>query len=207
MPAEKKKKKPQDAAITALLRAQAAKLDHAVTHIESLSALDKEGFVKAIIESPKGSRNKYDYDPESGLFQCGSALKGGVTFPFDFGFIPSTKAPDGDPLDIIILMDEPAFAGCLVHTRIIGVMEADQTEDGNKFRNDRVIGVHNSSIDYGEYERWQDLPKSVREEIENFFVDYNRCRGKIFKPLGWHGPKTAYELLNQCLVKKRKRAK
>src|SRR6266852_1252369 len=82
---------------------------------------------RVIIETPKGSRNKFDYDPESGLFMLGGLLPEGMMFPFDFGFIPSTLGDDGDPLDIMVLMDAPAHVGCLIDARIIGIIESKQT--------------------------------------------------------------------------------
>jgi len=85
---------------------------------------------KAIIETPKGRRNKFDYDPKSRLFQLGGLLPEGLAFPFDFGFIPSTLGDDGDPLDVMVLMDEPAHVGCLLDIRIIGVIEAVQAQGG-----------------------------------------------------------------------------
>src|SRR5215210_3886384 len=84
--------------------------------------------LNVIIETPKGSRNKFNYDEELGLFKLGGVLPAGAVFPFDFGFVPSTVGGDGDPLDVLVLMDEPAFAGCLVAVQLIGVIEAEQTE-------------------------------------------------------------------------------
>src|SRR5689334_25159663 len=83
---------------------------------------------RAIIETPKGSRNKFDYDPDSNLFELGGLLPEGMMFPFDFGFVPSTLGEDGDPLDILVLMDAPAHVGCLIEVRIIGIITADQIE-------------------------------------------------------------------------------
>src|ERR1043165_905957 len=87
---------------------------------------------RAIIETPKGCRNKFDYDPESDLFMLGGLLPAGMMFPFDFGFIPSTLGQDGDPLDILVLMDAPAHVGCMIEVRIIGVITAEQIQDGEK---------------------------------------------------------------------------
>src|SRR6204780_704813 len=81
---------------------------------------------RAIIETPKGCRNKFDYDPDSGLFKLGGLLPEGMMFPFDFGFIPSTLADDGDPFDVMVLMDEPAFPGCLLICRIVGIIQGEQ---------------------------------------------------------------------------------
>src|SRR3954454_15900549 len=90
-----------------------------------------------IIETPKGSRNKFNYDPELGLFRLGGVLPLGAVFPFDFGFVPSTLGGDGYPLDVLVLMHEPALTGRLVTVRLSGAIEADQTEDGETTRNDR----------------------------------------------------------------------
>ncbi|HEX8201166.1 MAG TPA: inorganic diphosphatase, partial [Isosphaeraceae bacterium] len=87
----------------------------------------KTGELNVIIETPKGSRNKFDFDEELGLFKLGGVLPAGAVFPYDFGFVPATRGGDGDPLDVLVLMDEPAFVGCLVPARLIGVIEAEQT--------------------------------------------------------------------------------
>src|SRR5580692_10508647 len=111
--------------------------------------LDPESCIcVAIIETPKNFRNKFDYDPESNLFKLGGLLPEGMMFPFDFGFIPSTLGEDGDPLDIMVLMDAPAHVGCLIEARIIGVIEAEQIEDGKTESNDRLLGVAVHSYDH-----------------------------------------------------------
>src|SRR5262252_2683329 len=101
----------------------------------------KKTTCRAIIETPKGSRNKFDYDPETNLFMLAGLLPEGMMFPFDFGFIPSTLGEDGDPLDILVLMDAPAHAGCLIEVRLIGIISAEQTQHGKKETNDRLLGV------------------------------------------------------------------
>jgi inorganic pyrophosphatase len=116
-------------------------------------------------------------------------------FPFDFGFVPCTSAPDGDPLDVLVLMDEPAFAGCLLSTRLIGVIEADQTEDGETTRNDRLIGVAAASRDHRDIERLDDLNPNLLAEIEHFFVSYNTVKGKAFTIRARHGPERAREIV------------
>src|SRR5919202_6145584 len=107
-------------------------------NLNELGAFHGDGELNVIIETPKGSRNKYDYDEELRLFKLGGVLPSGAVFPFDFGFVPATLGGDGDPLDVLVLMDEPAFTGCLVVTRLIGVIDAEQTErDGETKPNDR----------------------------------------------------------------------
>ena len=101
----------------------------------------KKATCRAIIETPKGCRNKFDYDPETNLFMLGGLLPEGMMFPFDFGFIPSTLGDDGDPLDILVLMDAPTHSGCLIDVRLVGIITAEQTEDGKTEANDRLMGV------------------------------------------------------------------
>ena len=96
---------------------------------------------RAIIETPKGCRNKFDYDPETNLFMLGGLLPEGMMFPFDFGFIPSTLGEDGDPIDILVLMDAPAHPGCLIDVRLIGIITAEQSGGGKTQANDRLMGV------------------------------------------------------------------
>src|ERR671916_2281366 len=101
---------------------------------------DETGNLLVIVDTPKGSRNKFAWDEERELFELGGVLPAGAVFPYDFGFIPNTRGEDGDALDVLVLMDEPAFTGCLVVSRLLGVIEAEQTEtDGRVERNDRLI--------------------------------------------------------------------
>ena len=132
-----------------------------------------------------------------------TVLAKGLRFPFDFGSIPGTVADDGDPLDALVLMDEPAFTGCLVETRLIGVIEAEQTKDGKKERNDRLVAVAAESPTHGKIESINDLDETLVKEIEHFFVFYNRERGKEFKPLGRFGPKRATRLVRKHARKKK----
>ena len=152
---------------------------------ERLAPFDPHtGDLNVVIETPKGSRNKFDYDPDLGVFRLGGVLPAGAVFPFDFGFVPSTLGGDGDPLDVLVLMDEAAFAGCLVAARLIGVIEADQTEDGKTTRNDRLIAVAAGSRDHAEVTSIKQISENLVNEIEHFFVSYNTAKGKEFKPLG-----------------------
>jgi len=150
---------------------------------------------RAIIETPKRSRNKFDYDPETNLFKLGGILPEGMMFPFDFGFIPSTLGEDGDPLDIMVLMDAPAQVGCLIDVRIVGIIEAKQIEDGQTERNDRILGVARHSYDHEDIQTINDVSKTLLSQLEAFFVSYNKQRGKQFKITGTGGPKKAVRFL------------
>jgi inorganic pyrophosphatase len=168
----------------------------------SLTRLDSyasdSGELHVIIETPKGSRNKFNYDEELYLFKLGGVLPAGAVFPFDFGFIPSTLGGDGDPVDVLVLMDEPAFPGCLVPARLVAVIEAEQTErDGETTRNDRLIAVAADSHTHRKVRSLADISPPLLDEIEHFFVSYNEIKGKAFKPLGRFGPVKARKLIEE----------
>lgn len=169
------------------------------------------GEINALIETPKGSRNKYDYEEKQGVFKLGGVLPSGASFPFDFGFLPSTLGEDGDPLDVLVLMDEAAFAGCLVPIRLLGIVEANQTErDGSTMRNDRFIAVASNYRQQEDLHELEDLAPTLMDEIEHFFVSYNTIKGKTFQPLQRSGPERAMQLLEegqQRLAQKIKRTK
>jgi inorganic pyrophosphatase len=161
----------------------------------------KNNVVNAVIETPGGSRNKFKYDEHLGCFTLSGILPEGMVFPHAFGFVPSTRAADGDPEDILLLMDEPSFAGCVVPSRLIGVMEAEQTEqDGTRERNDRLIAVAAQSYEYSEIATLGDLDKHVLKQIEQFFINYNKEKGKKFRVLQMRGPKQAMKLLKNSLL-------
>ena len=154
--------------------------------------------LNVIIETPKGSRNKYNYDEEHQLFKLGGVLPAGAVFPFDFGFIPSTLGGDGDPVDVLLLMDEPAFPGCLVPSRLVAVIEAEQTErDGETTRNDRLVAVAADSRTHRKVRSLADISPVLLDEIEHFFISYNEIKGKTFEPLGRFGPIKAARLIEE----------
>jgi inorganic pyrophosphatase len=152
---------------------------------------------RAIIETPKGRRSKFDYDPVSGLFLLGGLLPDGMVFPFDFGFIPSTLDEDGDPVDIMVLMDEPAHVGCLMDVRIIGIINARQTHKGKSQNKNRLLGIAVHSYVHEHLHSLSDVNKSLLRQIEEFFISYNKQRGKNFKVLGTGGPKSAIKAIQQ----------
>ena len=165
--------------------------------LSELEAFDGDD-LNVIIETPKGSRNKFNYDAERGLFKLGGVLPAGAVFPFDFGFVPSTTGGDGDPLDVLVLMDEPAFTGCLVAARPLGVIEAEQTERGGETtRNDRLIAVAAEAHNHRDVRSLGKLNENLIDEIEYFFISYNTIKGKQFKPLGRFGPMRAIKLVEE----------
>jgi inorganic pyrophosphatase len=166
--------------------------------LTKLDAYDQEtGALNVIVETPQGSRNKYAYDPKQRVFKVKGLLPKGMAFPYDFGFIPSTLGEDGDPLDVLLLMEVPAPEGFLVPARLIGVIEAEQSEDGKKERNDRLLAVSVESHCHAKHHSIDDLSEEFLSEIEHFFISYNELHGKKFKPIGRHGPERAQKLVTE----------
>src|SRR3954469_22228473 len=117
--------------------------------LDHLPAWEQDtGRLLVAIETPRGSRNKYKYEPKYAQILLDKVLPPGAVFPYDFGFIPSTRGEDGDPLDVLLLMDEPGYPGCCVRGRLVGVIEAEQTEGDETTRNDRLIAVASRGYDY-----------------------------------------------------------
>jgi inorganic pyrophosphatase len=152
---------------------------------------DDPGAIQVIIETPKGSRNKYAFAPDLQVFQLKKVLPAGMSFPYDFGFIPSTVADDGDPVDVLVLMDEPAFPGCLLRCRVIGVIEGEQGKKKQRTRNDRIVAVEEENHSYAHVKHIRDLGKEFVEELEEFFVNYHELSGKKYRILDVRGPREA----------------
>lgn len=139
------------------------------------------GLCRAIVETPAGHRSKFDYDPDTGLFELSGVLPAGMAFPLAFGFIPATRAEDGDPVDVIILADEDLPVGCLVTVRLMGVIEAEQTEDGKTFRNDRLVARIAQSRAYADVQDLASLGPAFVDELSQFFTALNDLKGKRFE--------------------------
>jgi len=156
---------------------------------------DDKKMLRVVIETPKGSRNKFAFEPDEHIFELKKVLPAGMTFPYDFGFVPSTKADDGDPVDVLVLMDEPAFAGCVLSCRPIGVIEGEQGDRKNKERNDRIIAVEKDAHSWADIKSVDDLGKEFRQELEEFFVNYHKLSGEKYRVLGVKGPDQARKLV------------
>ncbi len=152
---------------------------------------DDSDIINVVIETPKGSRNKYAFDQAEGVFKLKKVLPIGMSFPYDFGFVPSTKAGDGDPTDVLVLMDEPAFPGCVLQCRLIGVIEGTQSKGQNMERNDRVIAVQLDNNAWDDIKHVNDLGKNFKKELQKFFVNYNELAGREYRVLGIKGPAAA----------------
>jgi inorganic pyrophosphatase len=158
----------------------------------------KDGLLTVIIETPAGSRNKFAFDPEQEIFALKKVLPAGMVFPYDFGFLPRTLAPDGDPIDVLLLMDEPAFPGCAVKSRLIGVIEGEQLDGKKKIRNDRLVAVAEANHMYANIKRLKDLPSKWLDEVQVFFVNYHNLEGKKYRLLGCKGADAALTLIKKA---------
>jgi inorganic pyrophosphatase len=182
--------------------ARKSKRQAGLANPEKLAAFDSDkSLVVVVIETPKGSRNKYAFDPEDRIFALKKVLPAGMAFPYDFGFVPSTLGGDGDPLDVLVLMDEPAFAGCKLSCRIIGIIEGEEGNNKRKVRNDRVVAIESDNHSFSEVKHIDDLGKQFQLELEEFFVNYHRLSGKQFRILNVKGPAAARKAIDKARQK------
>lgn len=166
--------------------------------LENLPARAGDNLVNVIVDTPKGSRNKYKYDEKIHCFRLSRILPAGASFPHDFGYIPRTLAEDGDPLDVMVISEVPSFSGCNVTVKLIGTISGVQTEKGKSTRNDRLLGVPVTSVNPISFEHLDDLPPGWITEVEHFFVSYNSVQGREFRTIGHGGPKEADEALGSA---------
>jgi inorganic pyrophosphatase len=148
--------------------------------------------VRMIVEIPKNSSNKFEYDPVARTFRLDRALYSPMHYPADYGFVPGTIAEDGDPLDVLCLIDHPTFTGCLIEVRPVGVLDlVDQTTTDHK-----IIAVPLRDPRFEQIKTVQDLPPHVAREFEHFFTIYKELEDKVVETRGWHGLDHALEVIN-----------
>jgi inorganic pyrophosphatase len=164
--------------------------------LADLPARHSNDGVYAVIETAKGHRNKFKFDPAVNAFRLDKVLPAGSVFPFDFGFIPSTKGEDGDPLDVLVLLDEPAPTGAVITVRLVGVIRARQTErDGTLVENHRLIGAVVAEGATMPIADLHELSDTLIKGIEHFFISYNEYEGRHFTVLGRDGAAGADRVL------------
>ena len=161
--------------------------------------MNKSTTVTAMIECPKGSNQKFDYDLSEKRYRLSKFLPAEMVFPFDFGMIPGTKGEDGDPLDIIVISEGSTFPGCLVDCRVIGALQAEQTErNGETMRNDRFIATARKMKGVCQPKTIRGLSDDILDQIERFFVSYNAIEGKKFKMLRLSDETVARKLIEKA---------
>jgi inorganic pyrophosphatase len=166
--------------------------------IKSLPPFGKGGAIHVLVEIPTGSRNKYEYDPDLDVVALDRTLYSAVHFPTDYGFVPGTLSSDGDPLDALVMVEEPTFPGCLLRVRLLGVLTID--DDGGE--EPKLLAVPVEEPRFAGYEDLKDVPAHLLAEIENFFTIYTQLEGKKVKALGWQGPKQAAKTLDAAILKR-----
>lgn len=154
--------------------------------IGALPTYDDDGHLLAV-EAPRGSTTKLKFDPRYGIFRLHNVLPPGCCFPFDFGFVPGTLGDDGDPLDVLVLMDEPTSPGVVVPCRLVGVIEATQrpmkaARGARGIRNDRLVAVADKSHRHAHVRSLDDVGDPLLAEFERFFVFYNERKDVRFTP-------------------------
>ena len=152
-----------------------------------------DGLVVIVVETPSGSGNKLKFDDELGVYRLDRVLPAGMTFPFDFGFIPETVAEDGDPLDAIVLLDSPVHPGCVVLARLIGILEAEQRDKGRRTweRNDRLVAVAGGPKGHAAIRSFDDVDPFRLQSIESFFANYHALDGDGFRVTARSGVQAA----------------
>lgn len=151
--------------------------------------------VYAVIEIPRGSRNKYEYDKEKEAFILDRVLYSPVHYPAEYGIIPKTLWDDGDPMDILVLMDQPTFPGCIIETRPVGVMKMIDTGEND----DKILGVPVDDPRFKDVFDIEDLPEHLLDEIQHFFVEYKKLQGKKTEVLGWEGKEEAFDAIKRSI--------
>ncbi len=157
----------------------------------------KEEFINVVIETPKGSRNKFTYDAEQDYFKLNKVLPEGTVFPVDVGFVPQTKAGDGDPLDVFVFMEGLTYPGCVVECRATGIIEVEQEYKGKKYRNDRIIAVPIGFAEHKSIFEITDIDTDTLNELLNFCRYYNEFEGKKFNVIAIKGNEEAMKAVQE----------
>jgi inorganic pyrophosphatase len=163
----------------------------------NLPPFTEDGDVHVVVETPRGSRAKFAYDPKLDSFTLSKSLLTGLTYPHDRGFVPSTKADDGDPLDIMVIHDAATFPGIVLTCRIIGILQIEQKSKRKAERNDRLFAVPRQSHSEQAVRDVRDLSKPIQQELEKFFIATDELENKKLEIIGWKGPKTAMKAIKE----------
>ena len=150
--------------------------------------------VRAIIEIPQNSANKYEYDGTLGVFRMDRALYSPMHYPGDYGFIPGTLAEDNDPLDVLVLVQQPSFPGCLIEVRPVGILNMVDNDEHDQ----KVLAVPTKNPRYDQIHTMDQIFSHVKREIEHFFTIYKELEGKVTRMEGWGGPREARKAIHDC---------
>jgi inorganic pyrophosphatase len=159
--------------------------------LSELPAFNDDGDVRVVVETPRGSRAKLKFDPKLHSFTLAKSLLAGLTYPYDWGFVPATTAEDGDPIDAMVIHDATTYPGLVLTCKVIGVLQVKQTKNGKSERNDRIFAVPRASHAERDLTDVRRLSSAEREELGKFFIATDELENKQLKILGWKGPKAA----------------
>jgi inorganic pyrophosphatase len=171
-----------------------------VSNLLKLPAWADRDHVHAIIETPRGSRAKFEYDPKLRTFTLSKPLIAGLTYPYDWGFIPSTEADDGDPLDVLVIHEAATYPGVVLICKPIGLLEVIQRKKGKKERNDRLFVVPDRAPFEGHLQDIRRMPRRAIGELEAFFNATDALEPKQLEFRGWHGPREARKLIKKAQI-------
>ena len=160
-----------------------------------IPAQPEAGVINVLIEIPGGSKNKYEFDKDMNTFALDRVLFASVQYPFDYGFVPNTLADDGDPLDGMVMMDEPTFPGCVIAARPIGMLEMIDGGD----RDEKILCVPTEDPRYKEVKSLKDVAPHRLEEIAEFFRTYKNLEKKETEILGWKDIDAVKPLVEECI--------
>lgn len=159
--------------------------------------------VRTLVEIPKGSNNKYEIDEDTGLIRLDRNLSTSNVYPGDYGFIPGTLSEDGDPLDVLVAVNEPTFPGCLIDARVVGVFFMLDDGEGDE----KIIAVPNRDPHFAEVEDVAHLPNHFRVHVEHFFMTYKDLEAGRTESRGWSGHAEAHRIVEEALDRYRGKAR
>ncbi|HEY9811447.1 MAG TPA: inorganic diphosphatase [Halomicronema sp.] len=164
--------------------------------LSRIPAQPKAGLINVLIEIPKGSKNKYEFDKDMQAFALDRVLYSSVQYPYDYGFVPNTLADDGDPLDGMVMMDQPTFPGCVIAARPIGMLEMIDGGD----RDEKILCVPDKDPRYANIKSLKDVPQHRLDEIAEFFRSYKNLEKKVTEIRGWLDVDQVMPLVEKCIA-------
>jgi inorganic pyrophosphatase len=176
------------------------KLENFILDLSLIPAQPKFGIINVLIEIPAGSKNKYEFDKDMNAMALDRVLSSSVQYPYDYGFIPNTLGNDGDPLDGMVMMDQPTFPGCVIACRPIGMLEMIDGGD----RDEKILCVPDKDPRYANVTSLKDIPQHRLDEISEFFKTYKNLEKKVTEILGWKDVDTVMPLVQECVAAAKK---
>jgi inorganic pyrophosphatase len=175
-------------------------LENFILDLTLIPAQPKYGIINVLIEIPSGSKNKYEFDKDMNAMALDRVLSSSVQYPYDYGFIPNTLGNDGDPLDGIVMMDQPTFPGCVIAARPIGMLEMIDGGD----RDEKILCVPDKDPRYANVKSLKDVPQHRLDEISEFFKTYKNLEKKVTEILGWKDVDAVMPLVQECVAAAKK---